>query len=493
MFTFPSHIGKTLTMIKIAWIRGQEWYPKSFQGWAGLLIIQGAGAVAATLKRMPQAMKFGAMFVEGTQSSWYWNVAEQRRVRPILIAKLRKNPAWARMIVKKFFVAWHAFDRTVADALHQDFSHLSLRQLGTLYTKCVDAALVQASYGYIVEPFLTAGEEDWLVTAIRDSLSKAISSAQSEEITRVLTTHTIPTFSQEEAWSRAALVKKARGSAFDRALKAHVEKFATMRGNYYDVPRLTEKEVRISLRLIDVRAAEESQMAMRQVARAKARIIKQHHLRSLASLLDGAEQFAHMQDYRKWAVTKINDVVFQLFDAMAPLLKVSAMTLRYATPNEIMLACNGKRVDWKLVGERSAGTLFWCTADGVTVYQGKALLGFDARFFHGISDTTKELKGTTAMSGKVRGRVRIVYGRLEFAAFKKGEILVTNNTTPEFVPIMKKAAAIVTEQGGITSHAAVISRELKVPCIIGTKIATKILKTGDRVEVDAERGIVKKI
>ncbi|MBI4262167.1 hypothetical protein HY624_01430 [Candidatus Uhrbacteria bacterium] len=442
---------------------------------------------------MPQAMRFGAMTVEGTQSSWYWNVAEQRRVRPILITKLRKNSAWARMIVRKFFVAWHAFDRTVTRVLHQDFSSLSLRQLGTLYTECVDAALVQASYGYIVEPFLTAGEEDWLVAAIRDALPEKIATARVEEITRVLTTHTIPTFSQEEAWSRAALAKKARGRVFDRALKAHVEKFATMRGNYYDVPRLTEKEVRASLRTFDVHGAEESQRMMRRTARAKARIVKQYRLHALASLLDGAEQFAHMQDYRKWAVTKVNDVVFQLLDAMAPLLSVSATTLRYATPNEIVRACMGKRIDWKSVGERSAGTLYWCTASGVTVYQGKALRGFDAKFFHGSAGVNKVLKGTTAMPGKVRGRVRIVYGRLEFAAFKKGEILVTNNTTPEFVPTMKRAAAIVTEQGGITSHAAIISRELKVPCIIGTKVATKVFKTGDRVEVDAENGVVRKI
>ena len=58
---------------------------------------------------------------------------------------------------------------------------------------------------------------------------------------------------------------------------------------------------------------------------------------------------------------------------------------------------------------------------------------------------------------------------------------------------MKKAAAIVTEQGGITSHAAIISRELRVPCVIGTKIATKVLKDGDKVEVDATKGIVKKL
>jgi hypothetical protein len=64
-------------------------------------------------------------------------------------------------------------------------------------------------------------------------------------------------------------------------------------------------------------------------------------------------------------------------------------------------------------------------------------------------------------------------------------------TRPEFVPLMKKAGAIITNEGGITCHAAIIARELKKPCIIGTKIATQVLKDGDFVEVDADAGVVR--
>ena len=73
----------------------------------------------------------------------------------------------------------------------------------------------------------------------------------------------------------------------------------------------------------------------------------------------------------------------------------------------------------------------------------------------------------------------------------KGDILVSIATDPDIVPAMKKAAAIVTEQGGVTSHAAIVSRELRIPCVIGTKIATKVLKDNDLVEVDATKGIIK--
>ncbi|MEK7083758.1 MAG: PEP-utilizing enzyme, partial [Patescibacteria group bacterium] len=76
---------------------------------------------------------------------------------------------------------------------------------------------------------------------------------------------------------------------------------------------------------------------------------------------------------------------------------------------------------------------------------------------------------------------------------QQGDILVTSMTTPDFLPAMERAAAFVTDEGGITCHAAIIAREMKKPCIIGTKTATKQLKNGDMIEVDAIQGIVKKI
>lgn len=102
-----------------------------------------------------------------------------------------------------------------------------------------------------------------------------------------------------------------------------------------------------------------------------------------------------------------------------------------------------------------------------------------------------EIKGQTACRGQVRGIVRVVSDPHDDRGFQDGDILVTSMTRPEFVPIMKKAGAVVTNEGGITCHAAIISRELKIPCIIGTKIATKAFKDGDLVEVDADSGVVR--
>ena len=108
------------------------------------------------------------------------------------------------------------------------------------------------------------------------------------------------------------------------------------------------------------------------------------------------------------------------------------------------------------------------------------------------NDFNGMLFGTTAYQSKsVRGKVKIVLNADEVRQFQKGMVLVTSMTAPEYLPIMKSAVAIVTDEGGLTCHAAIVARELKKPCIIGTKIATKVFKNGMTVEVDANRGIVR--
>jgi len=103
---------------------------------------------------------------------------------------------------------------------------------------------------------------------------------------------------------------------------------------------------------------------------------------------------------------------------------------------------------------------------------------------------TTELRGMPAYPGIVTGKVRIIKSSQDLHSFKKGEILVAKATCVDYVVIMKKAGAIVTEFGGVTSHAAIVSHELRVPCIIGVSGVTQQLKDGDDVTVDAEKGVI---
>ena len=100
------------------------------------------------------------------------------------------------------------------------------------------------------------------------------------------------------------------------------------------------------------------------------------------------------------------------------------------------------------------------------------------------------VKGLAASPCIASGKASVLMDVKESKDFQKGEILVTRMTDPDWVPVMKIASAIVTDEGGITSHAAIVSRELGIPAIVGAKDATKVLETGQEITVDATRGVV---
>ncbi|MFH1440298.1 MAG: PEP-utilizing enzyme [Candidatus Woesearchaeota archaeon] len=121
---------------------------------------------------------------------------------------------------------------------------------------------------------------------------------------------------------------------------------------------------------------------------------------------------------------------------------------------------------------------------------------FDKRF---INNNVNAITGIIANKGIYQGTAKVVRTFFsdkaidEIKKVEKGDVLIAETTGPEMMIACEKAGAIVTDEGGLTSHAAIVSRELGIPCIVGTKNATKVLKDGDVVEVDAETGVVRKI
>lgn len=105
----------------------------------------------------------------------------------------------------------------------------------------------------------------------------------------------------------------------------------------------------------------------------------------------------------------------------------------------------------------------------------------------------KVIKGAVGFKGFVRGRVFLVRNPDRPQRLIKGKILISKLTSPKLIPYIQSSKAVITDEGGKLSHASIYCQEYQIPCIIGTKIATKVLKNGDLVEVDAERGIVKKL
>ncbi|MSU75845.1 MAG: hypothetical protein EXS55_05020, partial [Candidatus Magasanikbacteria bacterium] len=209
-----------------------------------------------------------------------------------------------------------------------------------------------------------------------------------------------------------------------------------------------------------------------------------------------------MDEFGNFMVTKIYRRYAQLMAVhhMSAILKEIArrgfMTekqVRFMRPDEVEnLLLNGVCNEQELL-ERTKYCVYYAERGYEKIMVGQEAMDYMKTVEKEIDKDVKELRGEVGCVGYAKGPVKIIIRAEDMAKMNQGDILVSIATDPDIVPAMKKAAAIVTEQGGVTSHAAIVSRELGIPCVIGTKIATKVLKDGDMVEVDANKGVVRKI
>lgn len=177
-------------------------------------------------------------------------------------------------------------------------------------------------------------------------------------------------------------------------------------------------------------------------------------------------------------------------ESLKKIMNMGGKEIKFLLPEEIF---EDKKFTKEDLEKRSKGYIYY----KYKIYTDKKIDDFikkeNIKFEDKIEAVKKHvvIKGQTAYPGKVRGAVKVVLNVKDIHKIEQGDILVADMTLPVYVPGMKKAAAFVTDEGGLGSHAAIFSREMKKPCIIGTKIATKVLKDGDLVEVDANKGTVK--
>jgi len=208
--------------------------------------------------------------------------------------------------------------------------------------------------------------------------------------------------------------------------------------------------------------------------------------------LDVMEKFFYLHDLRKEMQVKTVYAGNLILREVARRVKLDWNDLEWLNRNEIKLILARARLDKKEIVRRKKAVLVLVDKKGYKLLSGEKAIKFANHEIVYKENKIKDLKGVGASLGKVFGKVKICNGAEEaLKKIKKGDILVCPMTLPDYVTAMKKAKAIITDEGGITCHAAIISRELGIPCVVGTKIATQVLKNGDLVEVDANKGVIK--
>ena len=297
------------------------------------------------------------------------------------------------------------------------------------------------------------------------------------------------------------VIPKTKYSKYLKRVKEYCKKYFYSRTNFYEAVQLNEITLpkllltggkKATLRKVEEELAQlklgEKELHARQKEWAK-------KVNPTKEERDYLWYFTIMHpwiDDRKVCMMKHFYYLLLILQELSARRNIPYTTLAVMTHDEIREVIRGNKINESEINARYEGVVF--------LYEkGHKLIEFRGEKAKNLIDainshkTTDVLKGTIACKGKggiITGKVRIVHDPAR-DTFLEGEVLVTTMTRPEFVPIMKKAIAIITNEGGLTSHAAIVSRELGVPCIIGAKNASRVLKDGDTVEVDANKGIVK--
>lgn len=228
----------------------------------------------------------------------------------------------------------------------------------------------------------------------------------------------------------------------------------------------------------------------------KTDLIKKLNLNDQIVLI--AEQLSQSiwwQDFRKGYIWRMNHLWDLALRAIEKRTSWKFKEIQYCFFDELSGVLDGRISKKKVLRRQKHYGFYFEEGEMFEFFDKKTFDKFWRLYAEEKVSETKEIKGllvSRGQGGVVSGRARIITDPFkEQNKFQSGEILVASMTSPEYIIVMKKAIAIITDYGGMTCHAAIVSRELGVPCLVNTRNATKTIKTGDLIEVDADKGLVR--
>lgn len=459
------------------------------------------------------AMNLFVLFVIEDYLYWYYNEEDMTRLRIQVVERLNAD----KNFLKDHETAWKkselSFLETCRKIDHSYISDISDDKLLSLYKEFYDAYVEEyaiamgllESFSMQVDSFFRPELEEFL----RTKTTKINSNAKKYDLNEVFTLLLSPideSFINQEFRSRLhimkAIIEKKPEDRISKMLEDHACAFHWVENNYAKIRALDEvyfkEKINNEIKLGINPDAELGKMDLyiSEIKRKKQNLIKElNPPKEILNIIKATESFASMQDVRKKCVLIANHYQKLYMNEIGRRCNLNEKQMNYTVFPEMkaLLAKPPSKEYIQKLKDRKKASLCVAAIDDkedCQIFEGDAALEVFNKVFN-PKIKTGEIKGVCASPGKVRGIVKIVRKTHDLASVNKGDILVASMTRPEMVVAMEKAKGIITDEGGVTCHAAVVSRELGIPCIIGTKIATKILKNGDLVELDANNGIAR--
>ena len=387
---------------------------------------------------------------------------------------------------------WRAWQRDVKNVQNWQkeieklgtLSRLSQKEFVALWKK-MQSVLYQFWPNGLISELANYGADKPIENELREYIKNELELAAAME---TLTTPEKISFYQEEELDLAQTSD----------VKAHAQKYFWIGNGYGGVHTLDVDYFAKRKKELPLSFKKEVQERLTEIKKKKSEVSKKyrlspHVIEMCNTFVNGIE----WQDQRKKMILIYVHYKELMLSEASRRLHIPEDDLRNFGTAEIFEMLHGKLPSQKMIKDRRvAFAAAMVPNKELKMLNSKTALTYWKTYLEKqIDSSTKELRGIVVSSSAkpIRARVKILRDPHNADSFDKGDILVAPMTTPEYIFAMKKASAIITDTGGLMSHAAITSRELGVPCIVGTKYSTSWLKDGDLVEVDTNQGVVRKI
>lgn len=361
---------------------------------------------------------------------------------------------------------------------------------------------VLVSYPFIAWGFLVIDEllSKALLARLNSVLTQLNRTSEADKIAAILTTKTGTIAAEEEELDLLrlkSLAKQVDGPELSSLLEQHAEKYAWLPMYDHNIRPWSKEHFQESMNRLPSNPEEVLQAKLREQAERKETLSQ-----TLSSLRDPElERLSHLMQRFILLRTYRTDVLREVYYLIDPFLSEIVRRMGHGNERISYLTCD-EFIEYLESGSRLSSEVLECRMEKYAMLRvdGRTQVVCRERDIHTLLEkhlrleaTSEELKGDGIFPGVVKGRVRILRTGHTESVLEPGEIIVAEMTTPEMHEALSRAGAIVTDEGGITCHAAIVSREMGIPCVIATEIATKVLKDGDLVEVDSNAGVVRRI
>lgn len=445
--------------------------------------------------RYPYGQRISCAYFSRNKADWLHPIDELQHTASKITELAKSNPRIAKEMIAEFSVWEKKFYAQCKEIARTDLKRLSdaeliklYDELGRVYTKKLNPSPLIDGFALSTDTVISQQVESFLES--KNMLSGFVKTFE------ILTAPIFLSFLQKEEIDLLKLAEKARKdpSRKDDRLAKHQQNYFWIHNNYVKDDMLSIDFFRENLERFMGEDPAKRIKTMERIPKdnmeKKKESMKTLGLpKDIITLISITDSFSEWQDERKKGTFWATHYFSLLLEEFSRRTGYGLQELKYALPSEIDSIFQEK-ISKEELRKRFEGCLFVWTTDRFDITTDKQIIESILESKE-KNITEKEIRGLSVSLGKASGKVKIIESAEEISKVKEGDIMVAVMTRPDYVPAMKKAAGVITDEGGLTCHAAIVARELGIPCIVGTRTATKTLKDNDLVEVDANHGVIR--